>query len=154
MGKRRETVKKIAKKDKAEILNGYQRVQERIKKVRQQFSDVVSKGMSSGSPNVVLNNYDMLMSIYGGCAATEPLTYGVGSTTGNSIVDNNDNVEDNSVESDIEDNEGDKENMETVITNNPRKRKAACPTLIANKRNTHAKIIFGRPKGQNSYVGV
>ena len=92
-------------------------------------------------PKVVLNNYDLLMSIYGGCAATEPLVFGIQSTTGDWIDGSNENMEDDDVESDMDDNEGENENIETVAANNHRKRKAACPTLIDNKRKNMEKSL-------------
>ena len=64
--------------EKKLIERGYKRVPEKVKKIRQSFSDVVSKGgLSSGSPKVILANYDLLLQIYGGSASITPLEFGV-----------------------------------------------------------------------------
>jgi hypothetical protein len=73
--------KKIVAEHLAGVSKGYKRVQAKIKVIRQNFSKAVSSGTKSGSGKVVIEHYDRLIQIYGGCAATEALPFGV-STSG------------------------------------------------------------------------
>ena len=63
--------------DKALIRRGYTRVQEKLKEIRQKFSEAVTSGRRSGSGKVILEFYDQLVQIWGGSPATEPLSAGI-----------------------------------------------------------------------------
>ena len=72
------------KKEKATsrlIQRGHQRIQEKIKEIRQSFSKAVIAGTRSGSGKIVYEHYDELVMIWGGSPATEPLSFGVGTET-------------------------------------------------------------------------
>ena len=69
-------VLKQQKDDKDMIKKGYNRVQEKLKEIRQSFSKAVTTGSRSGSGKIVLEHFDQLVRIWGGSPATEPLTFG------------------------------------------------------------------------------
>ncbi|CAB4002587.1 Hypothetical predicted protein [Paramuricea clavata] len=56
---------------------GYSRIREKIKDIRQNFSQAVTNGRRSGSGKIVFEFYDELVVIWGGSAATKPLEFGV-----------------------------------------------------------------------------
>ena len=71
----KKTRDELLKKEKALIQKGYHRV---LEKIRQHFNDTIAHGgLSSGSPKVVLDNYELLLQIYGGSALVKPLHFGV-----------------------------------------------------------------------------
>ncbi len=73
--RRRE--KKDAKKRKQSLKKGYSRIKEKIKEIRQKFSNAVTLGTPSGSGKFELEFYDLMVQIWGGAPATEPLLFGV-----------------------------------------------------------------------------
>eukprot|EP00794_Sanderia_malayensis_P004367 gene4367-4948_t len=85
--------------DVALIKRGYTHIQEKIKEIRQKFSEAVTSGQRSGSGKIVLEFYDQLVQLWGGSPATEPLPSGV-STHGidkglptNAVVDGGGNID-------------------------------------------------------------
>ena len=67
------------KKENSEIQKGHQRIQEKVKEIRQNFSKAVTTGKRSGSGKLVYEFYDELVRIWGGYPSTEPLTCGIDS---------------------------------------------------------------------------
>jgi hypothetical protein len=65
-------LKKQQDEDKKFIKRGYQRIHEKLKDIRQNFSIAITSGRRSGSGKVVLEFYDELVQIWGGSPATEP----------------------------------------------------------------------------------
>ena len=76
---------KQQQEERNQIKKGYQRVQEKIKEIRQNFSTAVTLGRRSGSGKVVLDFYDELVRIWGGSASVQPLSCGTSSEQVNSI---------------------------------------------------------------------
>ena len=74
--KEKSRLQKQQKEDKELIKRGYQRVQEKVKEIRQNFSIAVTSGRRSGSGKVVLEFYDELVQIWGGSPSTKPLSCG------------------------------------------------------------------------------
>ena len=70
----REYIAKV-NKEKEQIKKGYSRVQERVKNLRQKFSEAVTAGRTSGSGQITIDYYDELVKIWGGSLASEPLSY-------------------------------------------------------------------------------
>ncbi len=62
------------KVEKALMKRGYTRVQDKLKEIRQKFSEAVASGRRSGSGKIILESYDQLAQIWGGSPATEPLS--------------------------------------------------------------------------------
>ena len=73
----REQLKKQEAHERELINKGYNRVVEKVKEVRQNFSKAVVQGTRSGCGKFVYEFYDKLITIWGGSANTEPLPYGV-----------------------------------------------------------------------------
>ena len=74
----KEEKEEYAKQNKAEnelIKKGYSRIKEKIKDIRQNFSQAVTN--RSGSGKIVFEHCDKLIVIWGGFAATKPLEFGV-----------------------------------------------------------------------------
>ena len=71
------------KSEKALIKKGYSRVMEKIKELRQKFSNAVTTGSRSGSGKLVMEFYDVMVKIWGGSPSTEPLSFGVQSSVPN-----------------------------------------------------------------------
>ena len=70
--------KNRVKESKDLITKGQKRVMEKVKEIRQNFSKAVVSGSRSGSGKIVYEFYDKLITLWGGSAGTEPLSYGVG----------------------------------------------------------------------------
>jgi hypothetical protein len=76
----KEEKEEYTKQNKAEnelIKKGYSRIKEKIKDIRQNFSQAVTNGRRSGSGKIVFKHYNELVVIWGGSAATKPLEFGV-----------------------------------------------------------------------------
>ena len=73
------TVKKEIKIQKELIVKGKSRIQEKTKEIRQSFSKAVVSGSRSGSGKLVFEHYEKLVSIWGGFANIEPLSFGISS---------------------------------------------------------------------------
>ena len=58
------------------IRKGYSQIREKVKEIRQSFSQAVINGKRSGSGKIVYEFYDKLITIWGGSAATKPLLFG------------------------------------------------------------------------------
>ena len=76
----RESSLKIIDEQKKQIQKGYGRVMEKNKELRQGFSHAVVTGTRSGSGKLVMEYYDVMVQIWGGSPATEPLSFGVQSS--------------------------------------------------------------------------
>jgi hypothetical protein len=144
-GEDQKAYKKRCENEKAKIRKGYSRIQEKIKSLRQKFSTAVTSGTRSGSGKMVMEFYDIMVQIWGGAPASEPLPFGVQSTeqSDNQIVDELDSdaelerslLEDeattrNSEEVDLDDDEN------APVTGNTNRKRTSniVPTLIDNKR--------------------
>ena len=73
------TVTKEIKIQKELIVKGKRWIQEKTKEIRQSFSTAVVSGSRSGSGKLVFEHYDKLVSIRGGSAIIEPLSFGISS---------------------------------------------------------------------------
>ena len=76
----------VAEKIKEEETNksikqGYKRILEKIKEIRQKFSSVITTDTRWGSGKVILEHFDTLSEIYGGSPAVQPLNFGVDTHT-------------------------------------------------------------------------
>ena len=71
------------------IRTGYNRIKEKVKNVRQDFSKAVVSGTRSGSGKIVLAYYNDLKTIWGGSPSTEALTFGVESQSFHSQSEDN-----------------------------------------------------------------
>ncbi|XP_046843506.1 uncharacterized protein LOC124437579 [Xenia sp. Carnegie-2017] len=74
--KEKKTLRVAQDHDKKLVKKGYQRVHEKLKEIRHNFSVAVTSGRRSGSGKIVLQFYDELVKIWGGSPATEPLKCG------------------------------------------------------------------------------
>ena len=70
---------KKKKEETTSIQRGHQRIQEEIKEIRQNFAKAVTTGTQSGSGRIVYEFYDDLITIWGGSAASKPLSFGISS---------------------------------------------------------------------------
>ena len=74
-------VKKERDRVKSCITKGYNRIVEKVKEIRQSFSKAVVSGTRSGCGKIVFEFYEKLVTIWGGSANTEPLSFGISSET-------------------------------------------------------------------------
>ena len=58
---------------------GHQRVMEKIKELRQNFSNALTAGSRSGSGRIVYEFYDELINIWGGSPSAKPLSFEIAS---------------------------------------------------------------------------
>eukprot|EP00112_Aurelia_sp_Birch-Aquarium-sp1_P020804 Seg5442.1 transcript_id=Seg5442.1/GoldUCD/mRNA.D3Y31 product="hypothetical protein" protein_id=Seg5442.1/GoldUCD/D3Y31 len=65
------------KKENDLISKGKNRIIEKVKEIRQNFSKAVTSGTRSGSGKIVCEHYDKLINLWGGCANTTSLPFGV-----------------------------------------------------------------------------
>ncbi len=84
-GEDREAFLKKIDVQKKQIRVGYNRVMEKVKELRQGFSNAVTAGSRSGSGKLVLECYDLMVQIWGGAPSTEPLPFGIQSSQAASI---------------------------------------------------------------------
>ena len=80
------------KTEKELIKRGYTRVQEKVKVLRQKFSEAVTTGRRSGSGQIVMEHYDDLVKLWGGSPASEPLSYGCSTSEVNCNLNSEDNL--------------------------------------------------------------
>ena len=71
----------LLKKEQKEIAQGYNRILEKVKILRQGFSKAVIAGTRSGSGKLVYDHYDSLRDIWGGSPNTTPLSVGIDSSS-------------------------------------------------------------------------
>ena len=147
---------KVVKRDNEKIRKGYGRVKEKVKEIRQAFSQAGTTGSRSGSGKIVFEHYDRLVSLWGGSAATEPLPFGIDGDTFNN-VNTDDRLESNVLESLSDDGTGEDddefqegERSEIDIGNDRRKRKSESqvPKLIDNKRKHMQKTLSAAQRDQ------
>ncbi len=67
------------------INRGYARIREKVKEIRQSFSQAVVNRKRSGSGKIVFEFYDELIRIWGSSAAIQPLSFGVDTETLNDL---------------------------------------------------------------------
>ena len=130
--------------EKKQIRKGYNRVQEKIKELRQNFSQAVTAGTRSGSGKLVMQFYELMVQIWGGAPATEPLSFGVQSNKAadeQSVVKNDANtcVEGSSEEGEIQGifSVSEDSPISSISSASSRKRpvpQSMAPVLIDNKR--------------------
>ena len=77
------------KKANESIRQGYKRIMEKIKKIRNAFSTAITTGRRSGAGRMTMENYDKLVLIYGGAPSVEPLAFGSDTASGTHIDDYN-----------------------------------------------------------------
>ena len=160
------TVKKEIKIQKELIVKGKRRIQEKTKEIKQSFSKAVVSGSRSGSDKLVFEHYEKLVSIWGGSANIEPLSFGISSgelddehqefsvDLGIQEDNNDDHIDKNQDESDSEPNVDTGNSLQTSTPANTRKRKVGgsiVPRLIDNKRK-HLESI-GCAKRPTIYEG-
>ena len=73
------TYKARHNKEAETVKTGYNRIKEKVKSIRQDYSRAIVSGTRSGSGRVVQAHYDDLSTIWGGSPSTEPLPFGVDS---------------------------------------------------------------------------
>ena len=61
----------------SQLQRGHQRVVEKVRGIRQNFSKAVTLGTRSSSGKIVYGFYEELISIWGGSPASKPLSFGV-----------------------------------------------------------------------------
>ena len=142
-------MKKEIKIQKELIVKGKRRTQEKTKEIKQSFSKAVVSGSRSGSDKLVFEHYEKLVSIWGGSANIEPLSFGISSgelddehqefsvDLGIQEDNNDDHIDKNQDESDSEPNVDTGNSLQTSTPANTRKRKVGgsiVPRLIDNKR--------------------
>ena len=71
---------------------GYTRIQEKVKSIRQIFTQAVSKGRRCGSCKILTAHYDELVQVWVRSPASEPLSYGVNTDDMNNKVNEDDFV--------------------------------------------------------------
>ena len=70
-----ERIKEGRRTGSEKIKQGYKRIMEKIKKIRQGFSHAVTNGRRSGSGKIELEHYDTLTNLFSGSATVEPITF-------------------------------------------------------------------------------
>ena len=89
-------LKEQHEQEKKLIKKGYQRIHEKLKEIRQNFSIAVTTGRRSGSGKIVMQYYDELVKIWGGSPATAPLSCG----TSTEAINNPDNFDEQDIDCD------------------------------------------------------
>ena len=71
-----EKYKTRCEEDRNKVKKGYSSIKEKIKELRQKFSNAVTLGTRSGSGKLVLEFYDLMVQIWGGTPTSEPVSFG------------------------------------------------------------------------------
>ena len=146
--RQKQKLLKQRQEEQNQIKKGYQRVQEKLKEIRQNFSTAVTTGRRSGSGKIVLQFYDELVQIWGGSPSTQPLSCGTSTQQINVLASasiapgddesNEDSDDDlsNSVNHTLpsEINEVEVNSTQPKVTSQKRKPENIIPKLIDNKR--------------------
>ena len=74
-------IQRRQKNDKVLIKKEYNRIQEKLKEIRENFAMAVTTGSRSGSGKIVLGFIDQLRQILGGSLSTEPPSCGISTET-------------------------------------------------------------------------
>ena len=129
-------------------MKGKSRIKEKTKEIRKTFSKDVVLGSRSGSGKLVFEHYETLVSIWGGSANIEPLSFGISSGVlddehqeSSADLDfqednNNEHVENNQDEKSSEPNVDTGNSLQTLMPANTGKRKSGgsiVPRLTDNK---------------------
>ena len=72
-----KNIKATVKKQREMVNRGRNRIQEKAKDIRQNYSMAVVNGTRSGSGKNTYEHFEKLASIWGGSASTEPLSFGI-----------------------------------------------------------------------------
>ena len=126
----REQLKKQEAHERELISKGYHRVVEKVKEIRQNFSKAVVQGTRSGCGKFVYEFYDKLITIWGGSANTEPLSYGVSSNSLNNEV----GVQSDSDSEDQDENVDPTGNTSVIVAPKRKPAENSVIKLIDNKR--------------------
>ena len=150
----------MIKEDQQLIKHGYNRVMEKVKKIRQNLSSAVLSGRRSGSGKVVMDHYDELVAIFGGSPSTERLEFGC-KTGEESTVEPGYEDENEILSSPCSANRSRSSTTVNCLNNypndelvedmeNPRKRKdvSAVPKLIDEKRKHLEKSLLSKQRDQ------
>ena len=121
-------VKKEVARVKSCIAKGYNRIVEKVKEIRQSFSKAVVSGTRSGCGKIVFEFYEKLITIWGGSANTEPLSFGISTETLNNKNDRQHELSENDSD-DIDD-------VENSVSQAQKRKsvKNVVPILVDNKR--------------------
>ena len=110
------------------IAKGYNRIVEKVKEIRQSFSKAVVSGTRRGCAKIVFEFYEKLITIWGGSANTEPLSFGTSTETLNNKNDRQQELSENDSD--------DFDDVENSVSQ-AQKRKSVenvVPILVDNKR--------------------
>ena len=140
-----EEYAKLCEEETAMIKKGYGRVHEKIQELRQGFSKAVVQGTRSGSGKMVIEFYDLMIQIWGGSPASEPLPFWImsaaeeqGNEQETARFENEQDAESNEIQDSVSVTEDASTPLSRVSNNiSCQKRKAipnAIPNLIDNKR--------------------
>ena len=144
---------KQKKEETASIQRGHQRIQEKIKEIRQNFAKAVTAGTRSGSGRIVYEFYDDLITIWGGSTASKPLSFGISSamlTTQGSSNEGESSSSSTWSQSDYDQNQMSNSQAEDDTPVRLKKRPAvnAIPKLIDNKRRHMEKSLSSAQRYQ------
>ena len=146
---------KPKKKETSRIQRGHQGIQEKIKEIRQTCAKAATAGTRSGSGHIVYDFYDDLISIWGGSAASKPLSFGASSAMIASQDSSNEGESSNSscslFQSDDEKSQGQESNSQmdnTFIGFGKWPAVSSVPQLNNNKRRHMEKSLSAAQRDQ------
>ena len=122
---------------------GKSRVMEKIKEIRQKFSKAVISGSRSGSGKLVFEHYDQLVSIWGGSANVEPLSFGI-----NGEESSNSSDDDMAIENASTNKDSTSSIPKSTSPQRKRKSSSSVPMLIDNKRKHLEKALSTAQRDQ------
>lgn len=125
-----------------QIRLGYNQVQNKIEELSENFCQVITTGTRSGSGKMLMQFYDLMVQIWGGSPATEPLPFGVQSYSiglqSDIVLIDKKKLEKNNEQG------GSQEKLNEDV----QMAQGILPVLIDNKRNHLETKAFCRKKGQ------
>ena len=145
------------KLDNELIKKGYGRILEKIKEIRQSFSQAVTNGTRNGSEKIVFEFYNTLVKIWGGSASCHSLSFGVDSSNSDSssksmdLPDGDlDILNDDIINDEYNNNNSSGDSSSDTSKNTGCKRKLfdAAPKLIDNKRKHLERTLSASQRDQ------
>ena len=145
LSEKERVIKNIEFKKQSKLWSrGKSRVMEKIKEIRQKFSKAVISGSRSGSGKLVFEHYDLLVSIWGGSANVEPLSFGING--GESLSSSDD--DEIAVGNDSSDKDTTLSTPRSTSPQRKRKSSSTVPILIDNKRKHLEKALSTAQRDQ------
>lgn len=154
-------LQEMISQQKKSIKAGYGRIKCRVKMIRQNFKKAIVEGTRSGSGKLIMENWEQLVFIWGGCPSVNRIEGAVMSLEPDGIFDEGSDFEDYIAEAETSSKDNSTENSDTDVSAYPKKRMPHKQTdvtvdqppqktakLVDNKRSKMEKPLSAQQRDQ------